>query len=149
MSERRDSNSRPSAWEANALPTELLSRENFWYYKTTPKNWIPNLPLAAYVNLRFAGAVDSDIMASPSFPPVTRRLIGLFLMMSGALLGLGLLLRVALGVYTWNTSDGLNASALLSVNLVGLLASGLLMRWGLRMRRGPAATRDPKANEIL
>ncbi len=88
-------------------------------------------------------------MASPSFPPATRRLIGLFIMMSGALLGLGLLLRVALGVYTWNTSDGLNASALLSVNLVGLLASGLLMRWGLRMRRGPEAARDPKANEIL
>ena len=26
MSERRDSNSRPLAWKANALPTELLSR---------------------------------------------------------------------------------------------------------------------------
>lgn len=25
LSDKRDSNSRPSAWEANALPTELLS----------------------------------------------------------------------------------------------------------------------------
>lgn len=101
------------------------------------------------LNQSFVGTVNSELMASSSFPPATRRLIGLFLLMSGTLLGLGLLLRVALGVYTWNTSDGLNASALLSVNLVGLLASGLLMRWGLRMRRGPEAARDPKANEIL
>ena len=28
VSDRRDSNPRPSAWEANALPTELLSHEN-------------------------------------------------------------------------------------------------------------------------
>ncbi len=26
MSDKRDSNPRPSAWEANALPTELLSQ---------------------------------------------------------------------------------------------------------------------------
>lgn len=28
-SERRDSNPRPSAWEADTLPTELLSLETF------------------------------------------------------------------------------------------------------------------------
>ena len=29
LSERRDSNPRPSAWKANALSTELLSQINF------------------------------------------------------------------------------------------------------------------------
>ena len=29
MSDKRDSNPRPSAWEANALPTELLSRNGY------------------------------------------------------------------------------------------------------------------------
>ena len=65
-------------------------------------------------------------------------------------MGLGLLLKVAVGVYNWNTVGSQNPSAvLLSANLVGLLASGLLMRWGLRMRRGDKPVRDPNADEIL
>lgn len=71
-------------------------------------------------------------------------------MFSGGLLGIGLLLKVVVGAYSWNVGDSQSPSALLlSVNLVGLLASGLLMRWGLRMRRGDNALRDPKADEIL
>ena len=90
-------------------------------------------------------------MTTPSsLPPATRRLVGLLLIMSGGLLGLGLLLKVVVGAYSWNTAGSQSPSALLlSVNLVGLLASGLLMRWGLRMRRGVDRLRDPNVNEIL
>ena len=82
--------------------------------------------------------------------PATHRIVGLLLIVSGALLGLGLFLKVGLSVYEWSLGGPQNASALLlSVNLVGLLASGLLMRMGLRMRRGTVAARDPNADEIL
>ncbi|WP_310394391.1 hypothetical protein [Hymenobacter sp.] len=89
-------------------------------------------------------------MAPPPLPPVTRRLVGLLLLFSGGLLGVGLLLKVAVSVYSWNTAGAQSPSALLlSVNLVGLLASGLLMRWGLRLRRGHGSARNPNADEIL
>ncbi|GAC1372018.1 MAG: hypothetical protein NVSMB30_12300 [Hymenobacter sp.] len=71
-------------------------------------------------------------------------------MLSGALLGIGLLLKVYVGVYSWNTNGSQTPSAvMLTVNLVGLLASGLLMRMGLRMRRGDTGRRNPEADEIL
>ncbi|WP_201986773.1 hypothetical protein [Hymenobacter rubidus] len=89
-------------------------------------------------------------MATTPLPPATRRLVGLLLMLSGGLLGLGLLLKVAVGVYSWNTGGAQSLSAvMLSVNLLGLLASGLLMRWGLQMRRGTNSARNPDADEIL
>ena len=89
-------------------------------------------------------------MTNAPLPFATRRLVGLLLIMSGALLGIGLLLKVAVGVYNWNTGGIQNPPALLlSVNLVALLASGLLMRWGLRIRRGEDERRDPNADEIL
>jgi len=76
--------------------------------------------------------------------------VGLLLILCGALLGMGLLMKVAIGVYSWNTGEVQNSSAaLLSINLLGLLASGLLMRWGLRIRRGTATFRDPNADGIL
>ena len=89
-------------------------------------------------------------MATTPLPPATNRLVGLLLMVSGGLLGLGLLLKLVLGTYNWY-SNGIQTPSflLLSVNLLGLLASGLLMRWGLRMRRGTSVFRDPDANEIL
>ena len=89
-------------------------------------------------------------MANAPLPFATRRLVGLLLIMSGGLLGIGLLLKVAVSVYSWNTGGGQNPPALLlSVNLVALLASGLLVRWGLRIRRGEDERRDPNADEIL
>ena len=89
-------------------------------------------------------------MATPPLPPATQRLVGLLLIVSGGLLGLGLLLKVAVGAYSWNAGSPESPSALLlTVNLVALLASGFLMRWGLRMRRGTSTHRDPKADEIL
>ena len=89
-------------------------------------------------------------MATSTLSPATYRLIGLLLILSGGLLEIGLLLRVAVGAYSWNAAGAQSPSALmLSVNLVGLLASGLLMRWGLRIRRGSSALRDPNADEIL
>ena len=94
--------------------------------------------------------MSMNTMATSTLSPTTRRLIGLLLILSGGLLGIGLLLRVAVGVYSWNSAGAQSTSALmLSVNLVGLLASGLLMRWGLRIRRGSSALRDPNADEIL
>ena len=71
-------------------------------------------------------------------------------MVSGGLLGFGLLLKLVVGTYSWYT-NGIQTPSflLLSVNLLGLLASGLLMRWGLRTRRGTNVFRDPNANEIL
>ena len=89
-------------------------------------------------------------MATPPLPPATQRLVGLLLIFSGGLLGLGLLLKVAVGAYSWNAGSPQSSSALmLTVNLVGLLASGLLMRWGLRIRRGTSTYRNPNADEIL
>ena len=101
-------------------------------------------------NPGFTGSVCTADMVTPPLPPATQRLVGLLLIFSGALLGIGLLLRVAVGAYSWNAGSPETPSALmLSVNLVGLLASGLLMRWGLRMRRGTSTHRDPNADEIL
>lgn len=89
-------------------------------------------------------------MATPPLAPATRRLVGLLLICSGFLLGLGLLLKVGVNLYSWYVG-GINAAsvALLSVNLLGLLAGGLLMRWGLQMRRDHDAARNPNRNEIL
>lgn len=89
-------------------------------------------------------------MAAPPLPPPTRRLVGLLLVISGGMLGLGLLLKVYVAVYSWSTGSYQSPSAtLLSVNLVGLLASGLLMRMGLRLRRGDTGRRNPNADEML
>ena len=88
-------------------------------------------------------------MATP-LPSATNRLVGLLLVVSGGMLGVGLLLKVFVGVYSWNAVGVQNPSAwMLSVNLVGLLASGLLMRMGLRMRRGNSSKRNPNGDEIL
>jgi hypothetical protein len=89
-------------------------------------------------------------MATPPLPPATRRLVGLLLMISGGMLGVGLLLKVYVAVYGMATVGYQSTAAvLLTVNLVGLLASGLLMRMGLRMRRGETTRRDPNADEML
>ena len=83
-------------------------------------------------------------------PPATRRLTGLLGMMSGGLLALGLLLQVAVGVYSWNTAGAASPSVvLLLVNLLGLLASGLLVRYGRQLRRGDAPTDGPDPDPIL
>jgi hypothetical protein len=75
--------------------------------------------------------------------------VGLLLALSGGLLGIAMLLRVGISVYDLVTYGPDGAFAIqLSMNLVGLLASGLLLRWGLKMRRG-IRFRDPNANEIL
>ena len=88
-------------------------------------------------------------MATPSLPPATNRLVGLLLLCSGVLLGLGLFLKIAVLLYRWNTGAAELPVALLALNLLGLLAGGLLMRWGLRMRRGSSPRRNPNTNEIL
>ncbi|GAB3313186.1 hypothetical protein GCM10027511_24290 [Hymenobacter humi] len=96
------------------------------------------------------GAYAPTTMPTPFLTPTMRRLVGTLLMLSGGLMGVGLLLKVYVGVYNWNTVGYQNPTALmLSVNLVGLLACGFLMRMGLRMRRGDTARRDPNADEIL
>ncbi|MBD2724731.1 hypothetical protein [Hymenobacter armeniacus] len=89
-------------------------------------------------------------MPTPPLPPPTRRLVGLLLMLSGVLLGIGMLLKVYVAVYMWYVNGAQSAPALLlSAYLVGLLASGLLVRMGLRMRRGESDRRDPNTNEML
>lgn len=86
-------------------------------------------------------------MATPPLPPATRRLVGLLLALSGGLFGLGLLLRVAVGIYSWATGRYQGPSVLLLLaNLAGLLSSGLLLRWGLFLRRGDNSVRNSKAN---
>jgi hypothetical protein len=88
-------------------------------------------------------------MATPLLPPATNRLVGLLLLFSGFLLGLGLLLKIGVMLYAWNTGAAGLPVGLLAINLLGLLAGGLLMRWGLRMRRGQGSFRNPNADEIL
>ncbi len=89
-------------------------------------------------------------MATTPLPPTTNRLVGLLLLFSGLLLGLGLLLKIGVLLYRWNTGASAELPvSLLAINLLGMLAGGLLMRWGLRMRRGTSLHRDPNADEIL
>ena len=88
-------------------------------------------------------------MATSPLPPATNRLVGLLLLFSGVLLGLGFLLKIGVLLYRWNTGAAELTVALLALNLLGLLAGGLLMRWGLRMRRGSSPQRNPNTNEIL
>ncbi|GAB3728942.1 hypothetical protein GCM10027594_11040 [Hymenobacter agri] len=88
-------------------------------------------------------------MATPPLPPATNRLVGLLLLLSGFLLGLGFLLKVGVMLYRWNTGVAELPVGLLALNLLGLLAGGLLMRWGLRTRRGSGTRRNPNADEIL
>jgi len=88
-------------------------------------------------------------MATPPLPPATNRLVGLLLLFSGFLLGLGLLLKIGVMLYRWNTGVAELPVGLLAINLLGLLAGGLLMRWGLRLRRGTSTSRSPSADEIL
>ena len=58
-------------------------------------------------------------------------------MFSGGLLAIGLLLKIGVGVYAWSAAGYQSPLALLlSFNLLGLLACGLLVRYGLRLRRG-------------
>ena len=67
--------------------------------------------------------------------PAFRRLTGLLCIVSGGLLALGLLLKVGVTVYNWSRAGAESPPAmLLSFNLLGLLASGLLMRYGVQMR---------------
>ncbi|MBD2769769.1 hypothetical protein IC235_17910 [Hymenobacter sp. BT664] len=88
-------------------------------------------------------------MAAP-LPPATRRLVGWMLVISGGMLAVGLLLRVYVAVYSWSTGAYQNPSAmLLSANLLGLLASGLLMRMGLGLRRGAPTRRNPNTDGML
>ena len=126
------------------------SRGNVWWNEITAKNRILNRGETQEFNPGFDGHVVRNVMATPPLAPATNRLVGLLLMVSGGLLGLGLLLKLAVGTYSWYT-NGIQTPSflLLSVNLLGLLGSGLLMRWGLRMRRGSGLFRDPNANEIL
>ena len=88
-------------------------------------------------------------MAIPPLPPATNRLVGLLLLFSGFLLGLGLLLKIGVMLYRWNTGVAELPVGLLAINLLGLMAGGLLMRWGLRLRRGTSTSRSPSADEIL
>ena len=88
-------------------------------------------------------------MATPSLPPATNRLVGLLLLFSGVLLGLGFFLKLGVLLYRWNTGAAELPVGLLALNLLGLLAGGLLMRWGLRMRRGTPTARNPRTDEIL
>jgi hypothetical protein len=88
-------------------------------------------------------------MANSPSSPNTNRIVGLLLLLSGALLGLGLLMKIGVMAYGWNKGDTALPVGLLSLNLLALLASGLLMRWGLRMRRGNPGHRNPNADEIL
>ena len=143
MSEKRGSNSRPSAWEADALPTELLSRGlvvQIYAQKAEPQG------VAGLVNLRGGIGVFLD-MANVPLSSGSRRLVGLLLVISGILLGLGQLIRVGLAFYTWSQTSGLNLVMLL-VNLLALVGAGLLVRYGRRLLRG-GQLRDGPADETI
>ena len=69
--------------------------------------------------------------------PASRRLTGLLCIVSGGLLAAGLVLKVGVAVYGWRTAGaGSPPALLLALNLLGVLASGLLVRYGVRMRGG-------------
>ena len=83
-------------------------------------------------------------------PSPTRRLVGLLCMVSGGMMAVGFVLKMYVGVYTWSTAGYQSTLALLlSFNLLGLLASGLLVRFGLQMRRGRPPGPGPNPSEML
>ena len=89
----------------------------------------------------FARVGDFDLLADPRH---NHRVD-----VSGGLLAVGLLLKLYVGVYAWSTAGYQSPLALLlSFNLVGLLASGLLVRYGLRMRRNDPPA-GPNPNQMM
>ena len=86
-------------------------------------------------------------MANVPLSPGSRRLVGLLLVISGILLGLGQLIRLSLAFYTWSQTGGLNV-VMLIVNLLALVGAGLLVRYGRRLLRG-GHLRDGPADNII
>ena len=88
-------------------------------------------------------------MAASPLSPVTRRFVGWLLILTGIFLGLGLLIRLALAAHEFTTrgaaSEGLG---LMAVDIVGLVGSSLLVRYGRRLRRG-GDLGDGPAGEII
>ena len=87
-------------------------------------------------------------MANVPLSPASRRLVGLLLVISGILLGLGQLIRLGLAYYDWSRTAILNV-VMLIVNLLALVGAGLLVRYGRRLLRGGQLSDGPADETIL
>ena len=90
------------------------SRGNVWWNEITAKNRILNRREAREFNPGFGGHVVRSIMATTPLPSASNRLVGLLLMVSGGLLGIGLLLKLAVGTYGWYT-NGIQTPSFLQI----------------------------------
>ena len=84
-------------------------------------------------------------------PAAHSRLVGLLFIVSGVLLALGLLVRLVLMAYLWEQTQADTAAlplGLVLFNLLGLVAAGLLVRYGRRLRQGGSMGTGP-VGEIL
>ena len=89
----------------------------------------------------------------PTPPPAAHsRLAGLLLIVSGVLLALGLLVRLVLTAYLWEQTQADTAAlplGLVLFNLLGLVAAGLLVRYGRRLHRGGSVGTGPADGILL
>ncbi len=87
-------------------------------------------------------------MATSPLSPVTRRFVGWLLILTGIFLGLGLVIRLALAAYQYSNGAATAGLGQMAVNIVGLVGSSLLVRYGRRLRRG-GDLGDGPAGEII
>jgi hypothetical protein len=140
VSEKRGSNSRPSAWEADALPTELLSRDWYWQrYVGQSKSQVErlgrNIGLGAGVYLvRMPRRPPSRTILSPA----SRNVVAGLLIAAGVLLIIGQLLRLYVLLYDWRAFGVLGARPIAGV-LLGTGAGVLTSYIGWRVGRAGQA----------
>jgi hypothetical protein len=83
-------------------------------------------------------------------PASTRRLVGWLLVVAGILLALGQLIRLGVAAYSWSAANTeVLALGLLLINMLGLVAAGLLVRYGRRLLRGGEISDGPASKTIL
>jgi|GEM_PF-6800725 len=87
-------------------------------------------------------------MARSFLRPGTRRVVGGLFVAAGILLALGLAIRLALLAYSWSSAT-IQPYGLLLLNLLALVAAGLMIRYGRQLARGGRLSDGPADETML
>jgi hypothetical protein len=87
-------------------------------------------------------------MARSFLRPGTRRVVGGLFVAAGILLALGLIIRLALLAYAWGSADN-QPYGLLLLNMLALVAAGLMIRYGRQLVRGGGLSDGPADETML
>jgi phosphate/sulfate permease len=85
---------------------------------------------------------------SPFLKPATTRIVGGLVVAMGILMALGLFIRIGVAVYGWSKTNFIELGWLF-FNLLGLVASGLLVRYGRRLIQGGHLSDGPAQETML